>query len=337
MLQPLRELAGDGGFLKAVSEGLAIFLDEEQMRSYRVPHRFEELVFVGKRFCIKPLLPVIADAGRFFLLTASANRVALFEGSRWELEERQVPGLPPSKAEALNYDEPEEIRQVHPGGPPGPLGVRLAYHGGSGRRDETRTESLEFFRIIDRALNKHLAGQRAPLIFAGVEALFSAFQATCSYRHRVQIPVLGNTDLWNLDQLHAAAWSVASQIFGKERDGALAQCHEFYGTEHVLSELDDVLKACSIGQVDKLLVDMNQSVWGTFDSDSGQVQRDEGPKPGNEDLLDLAVVLAMETGAGVYPAKGSELPHQHCLAAVLRYALTASPLRESVTATQPTV
>jgi hypothetical protein len=326
LLAPLRDLPGDGEFLKGIADGLAIFLDEEGMRSYRVPCRFEELAFVGKRFLVKPLLRLTADEGRFLLLTVSANRVALYEGTRWHLEELRVPGLPANRSEALNYDEPEEVRQVHSGGPPGPQGVRLAYHGQGGRRDTLKDEELEFFRAIDRAISRYLADQRTPLLFAGVEYLFPLFQKTCSYRWLAETPVVGNTDLWNRNQLHDAAWSVASKLLAKDRDRAVAQCQEFAGTDHTLVELESVLQACRVGQVDKLLLDIGQSVWGRLDVESGAVHRDEGSRPGNEDLLDLAVVLALQTSAAVYPVEAGHLPHRSPLAAVLRYPGVAAQL-----------
>src|SRR5690349_17421964 len=42
LVTPLRELAANGPFLRAVADGLAIFVDETGLQAYRLPARFRE-------------------------------------------------------------------------------------------------------------------------------------------------------------------------------------------------------------------------------------------------------------------------------------------------------
>jgi hypothetical protein len=325
-LEPLADLLVRSEFWKDVSKGLAVFLDAGGTRTYRLPQPFAEVVFVGKRFHIKPLLPLIVGDGRFLLLAVSRNLLRLYEGDRWGLKELMAPGVPKNMAEALNYDQPEEVRQVHTATVGGRYGTQMSFHGQGGGVDVVKGEALEFFRILDRALTKYLASEQAPLVFAGVEYLFPIFKTACSYSHLSSKHVVANTDTWNHDQLHAAAWAVVEPLFKKEREEAVARSRRVAGTDYGLLQLDRVLQACSLGQVDTLLVDPNQSRWGAFDPMAGTVHLDEQSRPGNEELLDLALTLTLQNGGKVLPADSIELPDQSPVAALLRYPSTATPI-----------
>jgi hypothetical protein len=328
-LKPLADLLARKEFFKEVSSGLAVFIDAEGARTYRLPHTFPELVFVGRRFHVKPLLPLSGSKGKFFLLAASRNALRMYAGDRGGLSELDVPGLPRNMSEALNYDQPEEVRQVHTATAGGRYGTQMSFHGQGGHADAVKGEVLEFLRIVDRALAKYLATQRAPLVFAGVEYLYPIFEKTCSYSNRLAEHIRANTDKWNKDQLHAAAWAIVEPLSRLDRDEAVARSRRMAGTDHALLQLDRVLQACRLGQVDTLLVDPGQSRWGTFDAVAGTVHLDETTKPGNEDLLDLAVVLALQNGGKVWPAHSDELPDHNPVTALLRYPSTATPIPQT--------
>jgi hypothetical protein len=164
LLRPLRELPVRAAFLKAVSEGLAIYVDDLGMQAFRLPYSFREQVVVGNRFHVTPLLPLLVGEGKFFLLAVSANSVRMFVGDRWSIEELSVPGLPISLREALNQDQPQSVRQVHTANFGGGSRMLPSFHGQGGREDVAKDDLLEFFHIVDRALRKFLADEQAPLV-----------------------------------------------------------------------------------------------------------------------------------------------------------------------------
>jgi hypothetical protein len=129
--------------------------------------------------------------------------------------------------------------------------------------------------------------------------------------------------------LHNAAWAIVGPVFEKQRADAVARCHRVAGTDYGLLQLDRVLQACHQGQVGTLLIDPQQSCWGTFDPEAGVAHIDGEPRPGNEDLLNLAVMRTVQTSGKVFPAAASELPDRSVVAAVLRYPGTAIPVPRS--------
>ena len=68
---------------------------------------------VGERFHVKPLLPLFAGDGRYFVLALNLDNVRLLAGSHYSLAEMDLPDTPRSLEEALKYDE-FETQQIDP-------------------------------------------------------------------------------------------------------------------------------------------------------------------------------------------------------------------------------
>ncbi|NIV98012.1 hypothetical protein GWN26_02195, partial [Candidatus Saccharibacteria bacterium] len=89
------------------SRGLAIFLGKDIEKIYRVPINLEEEVFIGQKFHIKPLLPILNNDDHFYLLALSQENAQLWRGSRLNLEKVDAPKLPAGIEEALVLEDPE--------------------------------------------------------------------------------------------------------------------------------------------------------------------------------------------------------------------------------------
>jgi len=76
--------------------GLAIFISPEVFRYYSLPMEFQELVVVTDQFHLKPLLHLINNDGRFYLLALSQDDVRFFEGTRYSVKEVEVENMPKS-------------------------------------------------------------------------------------------------------------------------------------------------------------------------------------------------------------------------------------------------
>jgi hypothetical protein len=80
LLSPAQRLVEDGAFWRRQQheqQGLAIFLAPGFDRVFQLPIAVHEEIMLGSYFHIKPLLPILEDAGPFWLLTISASHARL--------------------------------------------------------------------------------------------------------------------------------------------------------------------------------------------------------------------------------------------------------------------
>jgi len=132
LLEPAWQLVNDAEFWKHQLDGLAVFVAPMGVRHFREAIPFPELLEVGRRFHVRPLIPFIHEDCRFYVLALSQNRVALYEGSPLGLQEGEVAGMPLSLAEARGEKRLEKSLQFHIG-TPGGHGKRPAVFHGQGK------------------------------------------------------------------------------------------------------------------------------------------------------------------------------------------------------------
>lgn len=103
LLEPARGLLENEPFWLHPDDGLAVFRSPDLFRTYWLPGRFKEQAVVTRHFYLKPLLPFLADNGRFYLLALSHNHIRPIEATRCEareantyphLQQEGVPGTP---------------------------------------------------------------------------------------------------------------------------------------------------------------------------------------------------------------------------------------------------
>lgn len=310
-------------FWQHQSDGLAIFLSEDDFNYYRLPHRFEEFVNVAGRYHLKPLIPLLSEAGHFYILALSQNEIRLLQGSRDSISDVELKNVPPSLAEALKWDDPEKQLQWHTG-TSFPAGQYRAasFHGhGITTEDQSKDEIHRFFQKIDAGLTDLLAGERAPLVLAGVDYLFPIYRQANSYRHLIAEGISGNPDELSAEQLHQRAWPVVQPIFKGAQTEAVEHYRQTAGnnSQLVSTHLQEIVPAAYFERVELLFVALEVQQWGIFDPDTSVVHLRAEPGPHDFDLLDFAAVHTLLNGGAVYVVAPHEVPDGGLAAALFRF------------------
>src|SRR5438132_2910327 len=116
LLDPAGRLVDDEEFWRYQDQGLAVFLGPGFDRIHKLPIAVPEELVIADHFCIKPLLPLIDQAGSFWVLALSAGRTRLCQGSRWTFAEVTGLDLPQGLAEIWGETEYQEAHKASPTG-----------------------------------------------------------------------------------------------------------------------------------------------------------------------------------------------------------------------------
>jgi hypothetical protein len=318
-LEPAERLSLDSDFWRRQSDGLAVFFTDTNLYAYRLPLPFAELVVVSERFHLKPLLPYFSSDGQFYILALSQNQVRLLKGSRHTVDEIEVENLPKSLAEALPFEQFEKQLQFHTGTTSSRTERAGVFHGHD-PRDDDKDKILRWFHKIDAELSRLLAEERAPVVLAGVEYLFSLYEEANSYPHLLKEGVKGNPDELKPAELHEKAWPVVQPIFSQAQHKAASQYEKLVAAAAALLRgVKEALLAAHHGRVDTLFVALGRQVWGAFDPEADTVVIHDQAQPGDLDLLDLAAAETLLKGGAVFAVEPDQVPDQGPLAAIFRY------------------
>ena len=299
--------------------GLAFFINQDGVKYYRLPYSFEESIHVSDRFYLKPLLPVLTNDSKFYLLALSQNQVRFFLGSHYTINEIKLPeGVPSSLAVALKYDDPEKQQQYHSGDGGGTTPI---YHGQGVGTTDNKDEIKRFFHQIDNALVATFQQERTPLILAGVEFLLPIYQEVNSYNNLLEEGVTGNPENVSAEDLHSSAWSIIEPHLTAAKKSAMDKYHSLSGTGEATSKLESIVAGAANGQIDTLFVADDALCYGSFDRQTNKVEIDSEETEDNIDLIDFAVTQTYLQSGNVYVVERSQLPDATLAIAILRYPI----------------
>jgi hypothetical protein len=320
LLEPEYNLVKDIEYWRTLgADGLAVFLSRQSVVRYPLPISFKELVMVGRRFHVRPLLPLLFG-GQYLVLALSRKKVQLFRGDRYQLEEIEPPeNTPKSMNEALQFDDPDRELQFHTRTGT-TRGERDAmFHGHGAGFDDQNETLIRYFQAIDRSLFPLLEDEEVPVILAGTEELHAVYRNASKSRTILNKGILGNVSELPTEIIHRKAWEIAGGYFAETEQEAVQTFQDNLGGAKVADELQSVITAAYDGRVENLFVAENEQLWGEFDPDKRKAlvrKQDSGQVV---DLLDEAVFWTLNKKGTVYVKKRPEMPLDTPICAHLRY------------------
>ncbi|MFO7903345.1 MAG: hypothetical protein ACQESR_24020 [Planctomycetota bacterium] len=324
-LAPLLELIDDVSFWSHQRSGLAAFLAAGKTHLYSVPFSLPERVVVGQRCYLVPLAKVLDEDARFYVLALSPKQVRLLECSRHSAEEVPLPGWPENLEEMMRHVEEESQLQFHselPSRGHAAGGERTGvFHGHPGEdvESERKQRLLEYSRLIDQRLLNAVGPRRMPLVLACDERLAAIYRGATRYPGVRERPVAGNPDHKRPEALGEMAWKIVAPEVTQGRDRSVARCHQAANHAQAADSLEDILVAAQDGRVGTLLVAEDHQFWGCFHADQRRLDIHETPKPEDDELLNLALVSALDQGATVHAVRRDQIPGEQPALAALRY------------------
>ncbi len=302
----LDEVGGDDGFWAHQANSLAIFITPDSLRTFRLPSRLTSAVHVSDRFHIKPLLRAVTFAQDAYVLAIGMGGVRLIEVSP-DLPPHpvSVPDLPKDMADAIG-------RRSH---------SKRSGDMTSGERTSENALLTRYARTVDEALRPVLSGHERPLIIAATEPMLSIYRSVSSYANTAAQGLGGSADHTAdhvlageardvLDQLHAAQIADLAGLYTQREAQGRAT-----------TDVSQAARAATFGAVDTLIVDIDVTLPGLVDDETGAVTFADTDDAVTYGVVDEIVSRAMKSGARIVSARKADVPGNGALAAILRYPM----------------
>jgi hypothetical protein len=300
----LDDLAEDDEFWRFQARSLAIFATPDNVRTFRVPNALQPLVMVSDRFHVKPLLRAVSFPNACRVLALAQRSVRLVE---------------------VSHDLPAAAVPV--AGMPDDAGTAIRGTGLGGRRPldrqpravETRKSQLrQFARRIDQALRPLLAGDGLPLVLAAAEPLATIYRSVNTYPHLADQAIEGNPEALTDAELADRARPVLDALYRRR----IADWRELYalreGQGRATTDIAQAARAATMGAVDSMLADIDETTMGRIDDDGAVTFADAGDGT-SYGLVDEIAARVIATGGHVIGVRRPDIPRGNPLAAVLRH------------------
>lgn len=326
IVEKLQALASDDQFWGRVLEGTAVLASPSRFDALTFPRTVAERAEVGDSFHVKPLIRHVQSADRFQVLGLSRERIALFEGNRYEMHALDVPGIPLTLTDALGAETEPTMRKFRTVGPGAAVrntgsagGATISYGQGS-IKDETQIDTRRFFLVIDREVIDRVSNPSGlPLIPMGVEENLAEFRGLTSNRFATNEGVSGDWTNWSLPEIREKTW----KLFEKFYLARLARISEDFGTASSrgqgTGDLGEAATSAIAGRVGTLLIDADRTMPGALDFTTGEMRPAAAGDANSGDMLDDLAELALKNGGVVTVVPGDRMPTRTGLAAIYRY------------------
>lgn len=318
LLAPVRDLLVDERFWQGQGQGLAIFDSPENLWTIRLSRPPRSEVRLGRRFALASLLPMLPPAERFYVLALSLERPRALEVTPDGTRALVLPELPPRMADALGHDRSSSEVQAHSVGPRA-LGAAGSVVHGQGESDEERREPdvRRYFRLVGEALAGR-PDREAPIVLACVEEHDPLFRRAAGDLPLLSAIVPGSPDRVPDDELALRAWALVAERAAAQREEALGRYRELAGSR-TCEDAAEVVTAAGEGRVDTLFFVPGEHRWGRLEGETPGPEIHDAHHAGDDDLVDLAVTMALARGGRVFPVPETAAPGHAALAAILRY------------------
>jgi hypothetical protein len=302
----LADLRDDSEFWRFQARSLAVFATADTALTFRLPNRLRSVVEVSDRFHVKPLLRAVTFPHVALVLALAQGSVRLIEvAPDVEPGPVDVPDLP---GDVASYVGKSSIRDRAPS-------RRL--QGSEGQKVRMR----QYARGVDQALRPLLGGLGVPLILAAAEPLDSIYRSVCTYPLLAAPSIPGNPETSSDAELAIAARTVLDEL----NAATLGDLHELYrrreSESRAAADLAVVARAATFGAVDTVLVDIDASVPGGIDEQTGAVELSAADDAVGYGVVDEIVRRVWRTGGTVLAVRSEDVPGGGPAAAILRYSL----------------
>lgn len=300
MAEVLGEVEGDEAFWHHQANSLAVFVDEEGLRAFRLPNRLEATVEVSDRFLVKPLLRALTFPHAFFVLALAEGSVRLLEvGPDFGPYEVDVPDLPSDAA-------------AHAGRASLSAGDLKGRDQSSGQK----TAQRRYARAVDRAIRPVLRAHGLPLILAATDPIASIYRGVNTYDGLADEGLDLSPERTADGDLVAAARPLLDRIYAAQ----VAELHERFdertGQRRTATEPSAVGRAASLGAVATLFVDIDDDLRGFVAIDGRVSVADDGHR-----VADDVARRVLASGGDVVAVRRPEVPGGGPMAAILRFPL----------------
>jgi hypothetical protein len=276
-------------------DGIALFCSPDFFADYHIPMTLPELAVVADSFHIKPLIRFLQTNQRFFVLSLSQKRVALYQGSRYSMGPVNLAELPSSMSEALGIERQQHFLNVRT---LGPNTRNPIFHGHGAPDTEQKDDLARFFRAIDSALWEFLRDDSSPLILAGVDYYFPLYRQASRTPNLVDLTLSGNIDGASPADIHNRAWPLIEKLFMAREQQALAAYDSARAQGLGVQDLNAIARFAVQGRVRQLMLSNGAHVWGRLERETGDLSFAAAQQDAKDDdiLDDLAETVLVRGG-----------------------------------------
>ncbi len=308
LMDPILELEEDPE-MSVGGRGMVIFRSPTAFRRFYLLGPIGARTVVGRYFHIVPFLDRLCTDREFYILGLSQKHIRLLHYSDGDCEELQLPAaVPKNVEEAGAFNAPDHmLRNRSAAGKSSGSMSGVAF--GTGSEREKGNERLHhFFSLVDKGLSDTLKGK--PLMLSGARYEVASYRRSAAYPALSAGDLEGDLHTLSVQEIAHLAYQSARMQSASKAEEQLRQLREWAGTKRISRDIRQIARTAEEGRIAKLFLAEGAEFGATLEA-----LESESP----EDLLNMAAVLSIRSGAEMFMLPGKTMGPKAPIAALFRY------------------
>jgi hypothetical protein len=307
-LKPAEDLLHDNNFWRHQSEGLVVFITKGFSAHYTLPIAMPDEVYVLDQFYFTPILPILSQNGRFFILNLYREKISFYEATIDKIRQIDISSfVPESFNQALKFDiKGNDQDFTH--STTTVNGSNIVHGAGTNKSDEEHGRVREFMLEIDNNLQQILHNATEPLVLAGVDHYCSIYRNVSKYKNIVPQNINVNEGVDDMNALHEKALAVMKPLMQQGHTDSMTRYQNVAGTGATSEDIATVAAEAVHGRVDTLFIAPSQPVWGSYNAVSATAEVHDEYQRGDDDLINLAAIKTIAQGGRVFVSNDVNAP-----------------------------
>lgn len=296
------ELLNDSNFWRHQSEGLAVYITKGYSAHFTLPTAMPDVVYVLDQFYFTPVLPILSQNGRFFILSLYREKIAFFEATIDRIRQVDISSfVPDTMNKALKFDV-KGHDQDFTNSTSTVNGTNIVHGPGSTKGDEEHERVREFMIEVDNSLQEILHEATEPLVLAGVDHYCAIYRKFSKYKHIVPENINLNETMAGMSptSIHEKALEIMKPLMQQSHSDSLSRYENVAGTGVTSEDIATVAAEAVHGRIDTLFIAPSEPVWGSYDPKSALAVVHKSYQRGDDDLINLAAIKTLSQGGKVF-------------------------------------
>lgn len=295
-LEPLESLLHDARIFKQIKGNIGIFRNQDSFRILNVPIQVEQMCQVATSFHVKPLLKWLQNDQDFLLLGLTKDFAQLYLGSQTVFRLVDSILLPSC------YDDKNNVS------------INLSIDNSK----KIKAQPDEVFTWISDWISELTKSSKPKLFLAGEKNLLDGLKRKLRYSNTVKTPVSLAFTQDNTGDICQLIRKILKDESRKQLEKSLLEFRFAEEGNRARKNIFQISKAVVRGQVRKLIVTDELSIFGKIDKKSGGLAiHPFDLDHEDDDILDDLAQMVLSQGGEVVIASRDEIPKGRPILAIL--------------------
>ncbi|MBV1708427.1 MAG: hypothetical protein KMY54_01080, partial [Erysipelothrix sp.] len=312
---PLQEIVNDLDFWLYATQGIAVYVNQEECIVFRLNQPVENHVYVQNDIVIRPAVATFQNQIQAYVLALTKDYFNVYECDFVSIKKVELPDSIETTIEEVLGDQKTDAFVGF-----GSTGTRNStglFYGQGGKKEEVDLDTEKFFRYVDKTVHEELSKKKPiPLILASISKNQTVFRKISNNPYLGVEGIALSVDSMSEDQLCEHTREVLQPERRRRLKTLVERGAKALADQRASDLIDEVAQAAVSGQIESLLIDYDKRYLATIDWQSLKIIKNSTNH--DTDVFDEIAKVVLKNRGKVFIIDSAMMPTTTGICAIYR-------------------